>query len=95
MPAIKHDREYAATETVMRRCTRPCLFCGGAAAVVVPEGATEADVDAAFTEAGRSFANYMDDDPVGVACYRCARKQWQKEGFLLAGECVEPSGDVR
>lgn len=69
---------------ILRRWSRTCLFCGGEAAVLAPENATELDVDAEFASAGRSFADVEDGDPIGVACYRDARKQWAAQRPISA-----------
>lgn len=61
----------------MRLYKRVCLFCGGVASVRAPRGSDELTVDAEFSSAGRSFSDVEDGDPIGVACYRCARERWK------------------
>ena len=56
------------------RATRVCMFCGGEARVLVPDGSDELDVDAAFSSDARFFSDVEDGDPIGVGCYRCSRK---------------------
>lgn len=52
-----------------------CLFCNGRTYVLAPPDASELDVMAEFSSAGRAFGSY--DDVEGVACYRCARERWK------------------
>jgi hypothetical protein len=68
----------------MRRFERPCMFCGGTATMLAPEGSTALDVDAEFAAAGRSFSDVPDGDPIGVGCHACSRKQWRKLGDYYA-----------
>jgi hypothetical protein len=67
----------------VRRFTRECLFCGGTATVLAPEGSDELDVDAEFSSAGRGFGD--DNEQVGVGCYRCSRERWRLEGSVQVG----------
>lgn len=72
------DSSRTAKHPPMRLYKRDCLFCGGVASVRAPRGSSELDVDAEFSSAGRSFSDVEDGDPIGVACYRCARKRWKE-----------------
>jgi hypothetical protein len=60
----------------MRRFTRKCLMCGGAARILAPDGSDELDVDAEFSSAGRALGD--DNETVGFACRKCAEKVWRR-----------------
>lgn len=72
-----HPASRTTTKGAMRRYARECLFCGGTATVLAPEGASELDVDAEFSSAARSFSDVEEGDPIGVGCYPCSRRQWR------------------
>lgn len=54
------------------RYSRPCMFCGRNAYVLLPPAASELDVDAEFSGSGRAFSDVEDGDMIGVGCYSCS-----------------------
>lgn len=57
--------------------TRTCHQCHGRTCVLLPEGATDLDVDAEFSSQGRQVAEFETGDPVGVICHACADPVWK------------------